>query len=108
MAHALAAFLAIPYGLSVMMRGSDGFNRGRYRPREAGLLIASGGGTILTALAMLIGFRYIGVLTIVALMAIATLRLQERRRRQGSRVGSNLVPAFGFAALISLLIIAGM
>ena len=42
MTQVLAAFIAIPYGLSVLMRGSDGLNRGTYSAREAGLLAGAG------------------------------------------------------------------
>lgn len=108
MIHVLAAFITIPYGLSVLMRGSDGLNRGRYTTGEAGMLAGTGGALILTALAMLIGFRYAGFLTAIALVVGAWLSLREKHRRRGVLYASDFLASGGLAAFLILLILAGI
>ncbi len=104
MTQLLAAFIAIPYGLSVLMRGSDGLNRGTYSSREAGLMAGVGGALILTSLAMLMGLRYAGLLTVLALGVgvVANLRrryVQDRRLTPGDIV-ARVLPALALVVLI--------
>lgn len=108
MTQVLAAFIAIPYGLAVLMRGSDGLNRGRYTAGHAGLLAGVGGALILTSLVMLLGFRYAGFLTILALLTGALLGLRERRRERGTITAGDVVTKGMLAAFLTLLIVAGL
>lgn len=108
MTHVLAAFIAIPYGLGVLMRGSDGLNKGRYTAAEAGLLAGTGGALILTALAMLIGFRYAGFLVIAALLSAMLLGLREKKRTRGWLYAGDLLPSGALTGFLTLLIIAGI
>jgi uncharacterized membrane protein YfcA len=107
MTQILAAFIAIPYGLSVLMRGSDGLNRGRYTAGEAGMLAGIGGALILTSLAMLMGARYAGLLTMIALLVGVANALHHHRREHGrisagAILGRSVLPGF-----LSVLILAG-
>lgn len=108
MTQILAAFIAIPYGLSVLMRGSDGLNRGTYSPREAGLLAGIGGALILTSLAMLMGLRYAGFLTIVTLVAGAVVNLRHQYHRRGIVTTSDIATKFMLAGFLTILIVAGL
>jgi hypothetical protein len=108
MTQVLAAFIAIPYGLSVLMRGSDGLNRGMYTAREAGLLAGIGGALILTSLAMLMGFRYAGFLTVIALVLGAIVALKQQHDRRGSIGASDVAMRFLLPAFLTLLIAAGL
>ena len=108
MTQVLAAFIAIPYGLSLLMRGSDGLNRGRYTTRQAGLLAGTGGALILTSLAMLMGARYAGVLVVLVLAIglVTTLRRRHAEQGQvspGAVFGAAILPAF-----LTALILAGL
>lgn len=104
----LAAFIAIPYGLGVLMRGSDGLNRGRYTSRQAGMLAGVGGALILTSLLMLLGFRYAGFLAILALLAGSLLNLREQRRTRGPLTLGDVAAKGALAAFLSILILAGL
>jgi hypothetical protein len=108
MTQILAAFIAIPYGLSVLMRGSDGLNRGTYSRREAGMLAGVGGALILTSLAMLMGFRYAGFLTVIALVVGALLSLRQQYRRYGFVALPDVAMKFSLPAFLTVLIIAGL
>ena len=108
MIHVLAAFIAIPYGLSVLMRGSDGLNRGTYTFREGAQLAATGGALILTSLVMLLGFRYAGFLVIAALAELVALNLRQKQRRLGRVEPSSVASQVLFTALLALLIVAGI
>jgi len=108
MTQVLAAFIAIPYGLSVLMRGSDGLNRGTYTSREAGLLAATGGALILTSLAMLMGARYVGVLTSVALLIAVALTLRRRYVDRGYLTPQDVAARGLLTGLLIALILAGM
>jgi hypothetical protein len=108
MTQVLAAFIAIPYGLSVLMRGSDGLNRGTYSAREAGLLAGVGGALILTSLAMLMGLRYAGFLTIAALVVGAVLNVRQQYHRRGIVTASDIATKFVLAGFLTLLIVAGL
>ena len=108
MTQVLAAFIAIPYGLSVLMRGSDGLNRGTYSAREAGLLAGAGGALILTSLAMLMGLRYAGFLTALALLVVAVAGLRRRRQERGRLTTGDYVGSSFFAGFLILLIVAGL
>ncbi len=108
MTQVLAAFIAIPYGLSVLMRGSDGLNRGRYTRRQAGLLAGIGGALILTSLAMLMGLRYAGLLTAIALLVGAAVNLRWQYRTRGFLTPADLAAKVALAAFLILLIIAGL
>lgn len=108
MTQVLAAFIAIPYGLSVLMRGSDGLNRGSYSSREAGLRAGVGGALILTSLAMLMGFRYAGFLTVAALVAGAIIGLRQHHQRRGVIGVSDIAQKFLLPAFLTLLIAAGL
>jgi hypothetical protein len=104
MTQVLAAFIAIPYGLSLLMRGSDGLNRGTYSSGEAGLLAGVGGALILTSLAMLLGASYAGILTAIALVVglwvVLRRKLFERGRLTASDVTGPGVLALFLIALI--------
>jgi hypothetical protein len=108
MAQVLAAFIAIPYGLSVLMRGSDGLNRGTHSPREAGLLAGVGGALILTSLAMLMGFRYAGFLTAIALSVGVAANLARRRRTRGRLTFADCAGGSILALFLIMLILAGL
>jgi hypothetical protein len=108
MTQILAAFIAIPYGLSVLMRGSDGLNRGTYSPREAGLLAGIGGALILTSLAMLMGLRYAGFLTAIALIVGMVATLRRKLRLDGYLTSGDVAGRSLFAAFLILLIAAGI
>jgi hypothetical protein len=108
MTQVLAAFIAIPYGLSVLMRGSDGLNRGTYTSREAGMLAGVGGALILTSLAMLMGFRYAGFLTVIALVAGALLSIRQQYQRRGFVTAAEIAMKFSVPAFLTLLIVAGL
>jgi hypothetical protein len=108
MTQVLAAFIAIPYGLSVLMRGSDGLNRGTYTSSEAGLLAGIGGALILTSLAMLMGARYAGVLTVVALAAGVFINLQQQHRRRGFITGGDVATKLMLPTFLTMLIAAGL
>ena len=108
MAHVLAAFIAIPYGLSVLMRGSDGLNRGTYSAREAGVLAGTGGALILTSLAMLMGFRYAGFLTAIALIVGVAADLARRRRTRGRLNAGDYAGGSMLALFLIALILAGL
>ena len=108
MIHVLAAFIAIPYGLSALMRGSDGLNRGTHSFREGAVLAAAGGTLIFTSLAMLLGFRYAGFLVIVALIAIAALGLRQKYRRFGRLEPADIIGRALFTGVLILLIAAGI
>ena len=108
MIHVLAAFIAIPYGLSALMRGSDGLNRGTHSFREGAVLAAAGGALILTSLVMLLGFRYAGFLVMAALVAVAALGLRHKHRRFGQLAPADIVNRALFAGALILLIAAGI
>lgn len=108
MAQVLAAFIAIPYGLSVLMRGSDGLNRGTHSAREAGVLAGIGGALILTSLAMLMGFRYAGFLTAIALIVGVVANLARRRRTHGRLSVGNIAGSSLLALFLIGLILAGL
>lgn len=108
MTQILAAFIAIPYGLSVLMRGSDGLNRGTYTSREAGLLAGIGGALILTSLAMLMGLRYAGFLTAIALVVGVGANLRRKLRMDGHLTAGDVAAKSMLAAFLILLIVAGL
>lgn len=108
MTQVLAAFITIPYGLGLLMRGSDGLNRGRYTPRQAGLLAGTGGALILTSLAMLMGARYAGVLVVFTLLVGVTTALHRRRAEQGTLTFASILGALLFPAFLTALILAGL
>jgi hypothetical protein len=108
MTQILAAFIAIPYGLSVLMRGSDGLNRGTYTSREAGLLAGIGGALILTSLAMLMGLRYAGLLTAIALVAGVVVNLRRKLRQDGHLTVGDIAANSMLAAFLIFLIAAGL
>lgn len=108
MTQVLAAFIAIPYGLSLLMRGSDGLNRGRYTPRQAGLLAGTGGALILTSLAMLMGARYAGVLVVMVLAIGLFTTLHRRRVEQGQISPGAILSAALLPAFLTVLIVAGL
>ena len=108
MTQVLAAFIAIPYGLSVLMRGSDGLNRGTYTPREAGLLVGVGGAVILTSLAMLMGLRYAGILTAAALLVGAGANLRRHHKTRGRLSLTDAAGKLALAGFLILLILAGL
>ena len=108
MTQVLAAFIAIPYGLSVLMRGSDGLNRGVYTAREAGLLAGVGGALILTSLAMLMGLRYAGFLTAAALLVGAWANLRRHYKTRGRLSVSEAVGKLALASFVIVLIVAGL
>lgn len=108
MTQILAAFIAIPYGLSVLMRGSDGLNRGTHSSGEAGLLAGVGGALILTSLAMLMGFRYAGFLTVIALLVGVGASLARRRRERGRLGAGDFAGSSMLAILLTALIVAGL
>jgi len=107
MTQILAAFIAIPYGLSVLMRGSDGLNRGTYTAGEAGLLAGVGGALILTSLAMLMGLRYAGFLTAIALLVGAAAGLRRQRHIQGQLRPADIIGKLTLPAFLIVLIGAG-
>src|SRR5215207_4399480 len=108
MTQILAAFIAIPYGLSVLMRGSDGLNRGTYSAREAGVLAGIGGALILTSLAMLMGLRYAGVLTAIALIAGVVVNLRRKLHLDGHLTPGDVAGSSVLAAFLIMLIAAGL
>jgi hypothetical protein len=108
MTQILAAFIAIPYGLSVLMRGSDGMNRGTYTRREAGMMAAIGGALILTSLAMLMGFRYAGFLTVITLVVGAIVTLRQQHLRRGFVTAPDIAMKFSLPAFLTVLILAGL
>ena len=108
MTQVLAAFIAIPFGVSVLMRGSDGLNRGTLTSGEAGMMAGVGGALILTSLAMLIGFRDAGVLTAIALLVGAVAALRRQRRRTGRLEAGQIVSAFALPVFLIILIAAGL
>ena len=108
MTQVLAAFIAIPYGLGMLMRGSDGLNRGRYTSREAGLLAGIGGALILTSLAMLMGARYAGFLTVAALLAGVVNALNRCRFEHGRITAGDVVRSSLPASFLTALIVAGL
>ena len=108
MTQILAAFIAIPYGLSVLMRGSDGLNRGTYTSREAGLLAGVGGALILTSLAMLMGLRYAGFFTAVALVVGVAVNLRRKLQMDGHLTPGDVAAKSILAAFLILLIVAGL
>jgi len=108
MTQILAAFIAIPYGLSVLMRGSDGLNRGTYSSREAGLMAGIGGALILTSLAMLMGLRYAGLLTVIALIVGLVIALRRKLRLDGFLTPGEVAGRGLFAAFLIVLIAAGL
>jgi hypothetical protein len=103
----LAAFIAIPYGLSVLMRGSDGLNRGTHSYREATTLAAAGALLILSSLAMLMGVREAGVLTVGALLAGVAVALLRNRRLTGVLAPGSVLSQALLGALLTMLIAAG-
>lgn len=108
MTQVLAAFLVIPYGLSVLMRGSDGLNRGRYTRREAGVMAGLGGGLILASLVMLMGLRYAGILVAAGLLLSAALALRQSYQRTGFVRPGELAGRGLFAAFLIVLIVAAL
>ena len=108
MTQVLAAFIAIPYGLGMLMRGSDGLNRGTYTPREAGLLAGSGGALILTSLAMLMGLRYAGLLVVIALLVGAGAGLRHTIRRTGRVTIGDIAGRSLLTGFLLVLIVAGL
>jgi hypothetical protein len=104
----LAAFIAIPYGLSVLMRGSDGLNKGRYGRAEAGVLAAVGGLLILTSLAMLLGLRYAGFLAVIALVAGLATNIRRRRIDLGRLTAGDVAGQASLTLLLTVLILAGL
>ena len=108
MTQVLASIIAIPYGLSVLMRGSDGLNRGTYTSHEAGMLAGIGGALILTSLAMLMGFRYAGFLTVIALVVGAILNTRRQFHRRGFVSAPEIAMKFSLPAFLTFLILAGL
>lgn len=108
MSQILAAFISIPYGLAILMRGSDGLNRGHYSSGQAGLRAGIGGALILTSLAMLFGFRAAGVLTAIAILAGAAVALREGFQRTGRVDRAALIGRGAIASFLIALIVAGM
>src|SRR5215216_768585 len=84
MTQILAAFIAIPYGLSVLMRGSDGLNRGTYSSRDAGLL------------------------TVIALIVGLVIALRRKLRLDGFLTPGEVAGRGLFAAFLIVLIAAGL
>jgi hypothetical protein len=108
MTQVLAAFIAIPYGLSVLMRGSDGLNRGTYSAREAGLFAGVGGALILTSLAMLMGVRSAGILTATALIVGVIAGLRRQYHMDGFLTPGGVAGRSIPALFLIFLIAAGM
>jgi hypothetical protein len=107
-AQILAGVLLIPFGLSTLMRGSDGLNRGTFGAGEAGTMAVSGAGMILSGIALFLGALAAGVLALIALAAATVVWLRQRQRALGRRLRPADVA--GRAVLtggIVLLLIAG-
>jgi hypothetical protein len=108
-AQILAAVMLIPLGLSTLMKGSDGLNRGAYGAGEAGTMAISGAGMILAGLALLLGALVAAVLALIALGAATVVWLRQRHRSLG-RVPrpSEMAGRAALTGCIVLLLIAGL
>src|SRR5581483_10344748 len=108
-AQILAAVLLIPLGLSTLMRGSDGLNRGAFGAGEAGTMAISGAGMILAGLALLLGAIAAAVLALLALGAASTVWLRQRRRLLGRVPGpSEMAGRVALTGAIVALLFAGL
>lgn len=108
LAHLLAGLLLIPFGLSTLMRGSDGLNAGKFGAGEAGTMAVSGAGMVLSGVALLLGLLAAGALALLALAASTAVWLRQRRRLLGGRLHPRHIAGRGaWVAMIVFLIVAG-
>ncbi|MBI2760550.1 MAG: hypothetical protein HYX51_03885 [Chloroflexi bacterium] len=106
-AQILAALMLIPFGLSTLMRGSDGLNAGTFGVGEAGVMSLTGAGLILSGVALLMGAAAAGGLALIGLCIITVLWVRQRLRVMGTIRSGELAGRATLVCAITLLIFAG-
>ena len=103
----LAGLMLIPFGLSTLMRGSDGLNAGKFGAGEAGTMAVSGAGMILSGVGLLLGIVAAGLPALGALAAGNVVWVRQRRRSLGRlpRVGELGGRAVLVGAVVLLIVL---
>lgn len=104
----VAGLLLIPFGLSTLMRGSDGLNAGRFGAGEAGTMAIAGAGMVLAGVGLLIGLLVGGAFALIALGAATAVWLRQRRRALGRRLRTgDVIGRAAWLGAVVALIVAG-